>query len=47
MSTILFKNSDDNKPLYKYLNIPPLRENIKLLQKKFMWKLLTKKRQTL
>ena len=44
MSTMLFKNSDDNvKPLYKYLNILPLRENIKLLQRKFMWKFLTKK----
>ena len=41
MRTMLFKNRFDNvKPFYKHLNIIPLTKNIKLLQRKFMWKLL-------
>ena len=44
MCTVLFKNRFDNvKPFYKHLNILPLTKNIKLLQGKFMWKLLAKK----
>ena len=44
MCTMLFKNRFDNvKPFYKHLNILPLTKNIKLLQGKFMWKLLAKK----
>ena len=44
MRTMLFKNRFDNvKPFYKHLNILPLTKNIKLLQGKFMWKLLAKK----
>ena len=44
MSTILFKNRYGNvKPFYKHCNILPLTKNIKLLQGKFMWKLLAKK----
>ena len=40
---MLFKNRFDNvKPFYKHLNIIPLTKNIKLLQGKFMWKLLAK-----
>ena len=34
---------DNIKPFYEHLNILPLTENIKLLQGKFMWKLLAKK----
>ena len=44
MGTMLSKNRFDNvKPFYKHLNILPLTKNIKLLQGKFMWKLLAKK----
>ena len=44
MHTVLFKNRFDNvKPFYKQLNILPLTNNMKLLQGKFMWKLLAKK----
>ena len=44
MRTMLFKNRFDNvKPFYKHLNILPFTKNIKLLQGKFMWKLLAKK----
>ena len=44
MRTMLFKNRFDNvKPFYKHLNILPLTKNIKLLQRKFIWKLLAKK----
>ena len=44
MRTMLFKNRFDNvKPFYKHLNILPLTNNMKLLQGKFMWKLLAKK----
>ena len=43
MCAKLFKNRFENvKPFYKHLNIPPLTKNIKLLQRKFMWELLTK-----
>ena len=39
--TILFKiKYESSKPLYKYLNILPLPENIKHNQSKFMWKLV-------
>ena len=42
--TVLFKNKFDNvKPFYKHLNILRLTKNIKLIQGKFMWKLLAKK----
>ena len=38
--TILFKQKHDTvKPFYKYLGILPLKQNIKLQQGKFMWKL--------
>ena len=38
---MLFKQKYDSvKPFYKYLKILPLSENIKLLQCKFMWKLV-------
>ena len=48
MRTMLFKNRYDNgKPFYKHLNILPLTKNIKLLQGKFIWKLLAKNIQTL
>ena len=41
---MLFKNRFDNvKPFYKHLNILPLARDIKLLQGKFMGKLLSKK----
>ena len=44
MHTMLFKNRFDNlKPFYKHLNIICLTKNIKLLQGKFMRKLLAKK----
>ena len=44
MCTMLFKNRFDNvKQFYKHLNILPLTKNIKLLQGKFIWKLLAKK----
>ena len=44
MRTMLFKNRFENvKPFYKNINILPLTKNIKLLQGKFMWKLLAKK----
>ena len=44
MRTMLFKNRYDNvKPFFKSLNILPLIKNIKLIQGKFMWKLLAKK----
>ena len=47
MRAMLFKNRFDNvKPFYKHLNIRPLTKNIKLLQGKFMWKLLAKNIQT-
>ena len=39
--TMLFKGKyESSKPLYKYLNILPLPENIKHKQGKFMWKLV-------
>ena len=31
---------DSVKPFYEYLNILPFKDNMKLLQGKFMWKLL-------
>ena len=44
MCTVLFENRLDNVRLfYKHLNMLPLTKNIKLLQGKFMWKLLAKK----
>ena len=44
MCTMLFENRLDNvRPFYKHLNMLPLTKNIKLLQGKFMWKLLAKK----
>ena len=44
MRTILFKNRFDIvKPSSKHRNILPLTKNIRLLQGKFMWKLLAKK----
>ena len=48
MRTMLFKNRFDNvKAFYKHLNILPLTKNVKLLQGKFMWKILAKNIQTL
>ena len=39
--TMLLKGKyESSKPLYKYLNILPLPENIKHNQGKFMWKLV-------
>ena len=36
----MFKQKYDIvKPFFKYLGIPPLKQNIKLQQGKFMWKL--------
>ena len=44
MCTVLFENRLDNVRLfYKHLNMLPLTKNIKLLQGKFMWKLIAKK----
>ena len=31
---------DSVKPFYEYLNILPFKDNMKLLQRKFTWKLL-------
>ena len=40
--TIMFKIKHDSvKPYYKYLNINPLKHQIKILQGKFMWKLIS------
>ena len=40
IGTILFKQKCDIvKPFYKYLGILPLKQNIKLQQGKFMWKI--------
>ena len=42
--TILFKNRHDNvKPFCKHFNVLPLTKTIQLLQRKLMWKLLSKK----
>ena len=37
----MFKTKHESvKPYYKYLNINPLEHQIKILQGKFMWKLI-------